>query len=160
MHSSNNLDNHRAWGGQEFHYDDSATMHQEPQLRPSSRVGFIASDSDELFHPTPGRRPSRIYSLPPVPPRHTAFTQPSTSYNNPSFAIPPRTPVPVLTRNNSHPLGPPPPIPPHIRSISPSPHILANLIPHSHPVSSRSVELHYLHLLAKVVVTPLLRRMC
>ena len=75
---------------------------------PSSQRGIIASDSDDLFHPTPGA-PSYVLNLPELPlnphpyyntyhqnmaslPRHFPHPVSPTSYNNPSFAIPPPPP--------------------------------------------------------------------
>ena len=130
MQSSTNLDNYQAWGGQDFRYEDSATVHQESRPRPSSRVGFTASDSDEIFRPTSGEPSTRDYHLPPLPPRRTTYSQTATSYNNPSFVIPPHTPVPLLTRTFTRPLGPPPPIPPRIHSPSASSHTPTNIVHH------------------------------
>ena len=70
---------------------------------PSSQRGIIASDSDDLFYPTPGA-PSYVLNLPELPlnphpyyntyhqnmaslPRHFPHPVSPTSYNNPSFAI-------------------------------------------------------------------------
>ena len=142
MQTPTNLDNHQAWGGQEFcydRYDTSATAHQESRPCPSSRVGFVASSSDELFHPTSGGPSTRVFALPPIPPR-----RPFTSCNNPSFALPPRTPVPLYNRRISRPLGLPPPIPPpHSRppGQAPSSPCVHTVIHHPQPVRLHPVQL-------------------
>ena len=99
---------------------------------PSSQAGFIASYSDDLFHPVSNGPSSQVYSLPPVPCNpnsfYHAYNQQSnriicplpsilSSYNNPTFSIPP---LPSNTQQypskSIRPLGPPPPIPPHINT--------------------------------------------
>ena len=95
------------------------------QANPMSQAGFIASSSDNLFHPVPNVPSSYVFSLPNVPSnprRHTSnihnrtYHSPFSSYNNPTFAMPHayynHVPPPVTV-----PLGPPP-IPPRIRSHS------------------------------------------
>ena len=61
MQTPPNLDNQQDWGGQQFRTGSSdnaqtiRTHGAREELRnvPSSQRGFIASDSDDLFHPTP-----------------------------------------------------------------------------------------------------------
>lgn len=121
MQTPTNLNNQQAWGGQDFRYipegssgeadeqDHTFVLRErrESRLRPSSQAGFIASNSDDLFHPAPGGLCSRIFTLPDIPSHptlryhaysqemHTLRSRPLphpfsfTSYNNPSFAIPP-----------------------------------------------------------------------
>ena len=102
---------------------------QDAPVHPLSQAGIIASSSDNLFHPVPNVPSSHVFNLPTVlsPSRHHAYNRPQafpyhspfSSYNNPTFTIPPRT-----HRNNvvsspvTIPLGPPPPIPPRIRPQS------------------------------------------
>ena len=63
MQSPTTLNNQQAWRGQHFR-NDRSTMeenenectfvrceHQEPHFHPPSQPGFVASDSDDLFHP-------------------------------------------------------------------------------------------------------------
>ena len=153
MQSPTNLGSHQVWGGEISRYGESTTDvderdrtfvlrgRQEPRIRPSSRVGFIASNSDDLFHPAPGG-PSHTFHLPPVPvpSRHYAYNHPiNTSYNNPSFSPPPLTsPTVYRTPHNIHdrdPLGPPPPLPPRLnRPLSVSPRIHTNI---HHPQQAR-----------------------
>ena len=152
MQTPTNLNNHQVWGGQDFHYGGSSETdertyvlreRQEPRLRPSSQAGFVASDSDELFHPAPGGPSSRTLNLAPLPPRRHAYNQ--TSYNNPSFVIP-RSSSPTLYRTSAtphiqylpNPHGPPPPIPPRPSSVSSPMH--TNFVHHPQPVRLPTVR--------------------
>ena len=99
------------------------------QVNPMSQAGFVASSSDNLFHPVTNVPSSHVFSLPNIPSNvqvpsnsrrhghnsntyHHPYHSPFSSYNNPTFTIPHAyTPVTVL-------LGPPPPIPPRVRSRS------------------------------------------
>lgn len=80
--------------------------HQDSQFCPSSPAGFVASNSDDLFNPTMGGPTLYAFNLPDVPfnpnphyhaynrrantvPRPLPFSMSSSSYNNPSFAVPP-----------------------------------------------------------------------
>lgn len=158
MQTPTNINNQQVWGGQSYPLGSSADTvgpqaqhtllpreRQEPRFRPSSQAGFIASDSDDLFHPAPGGPSSRVFHLPDVPlpphPRFRAYSQSSntlhsrplphpsafTSYNNPSFAIPPPLPRPTYHT--------PPPLPQDARGhLEPSPPI----DPHVHPTSVRN----------------------
>ena len=96
--------------------------------------GFIASGSDDLFHPCSTIPSSNTFTLPDVPlnpiPHYTIPHQHHcrllpqnssslTSYNNPLFSIPPEIPhdlqppsTPLPEDMGSRWLGPPPPIPP------------------------------------------------
>jgi hypothetical protein len=135
-----------AWGGQRFRVDQaispSSTTVQErvyQERKDPSRPlrmpqgGIIASSSDNVFHPVSPVPLAYPYNLPPIPlnPRyratdHSPFSRPLpypssfSSYNNPTFAIPPRPSR--TTYNQSRPLpdaptlGPPPPIPPRMYS--------------------------------------------
>ena len=80
MQTPTNINNQQVWGGQSYPLGSSAdtvgpqTQHtllprerQEPHFRSSSQAGFIASDSDDLFHPAPGGPSSRVFHLPDVP---------------------------------------------------------------------------------------------
>ena len=97
---------------------------------PLPQAGFIASNSNDLFHPIPGNPITHTFTLPDVPfnpnPRyHTYNRQPNTlqpsrplpsissSYNNPSFTVPPPhtfynpippPPPPVISRSHSQPV--------------------------------------------------------
>lgn len=101
----------------------------QPQLRPSSQNGFLASTSDNLFHPVPGGTTSRVFILPNVPlnpnPQYHMYNRRvntplrqipthSSSYNNPMFTIPPNRPN--IIYNPSVDSGVPPPISPQVCS--------------------------------------------
>ena len=130
MQTPPNLNEQHLWGGQRLHpFPDNTQTDDDEQekttlvghgqqdlrLRHSSHAGFIASSSDNLFNPVSDG--PHTFQLPNVPlnPRSPPLPYPSSSssYNNPSFAIPP-----PLNR-----LGPPPPIPPrpYMRSIPSQP---------------------------------------
>ena len=89
MDNSNNLNEHHIWDGQYIQNaqhisprngseNDQATL-VPPQLRPSSQSSFVASSSDNLFHPVPGATTSCIFTLPNVPfnpnPHYHAFNR-------------------------------------------------------------------------------------
>ena len=146
MQASPELNDHRIWNDQdsssngERHGQTSFTPRQaytaqmdlESHLSPQG--GIIASSSDDLFHPVSGIPTTSVYTLPDVPfnpnPHYHAYIQQpnrisrplptiSSSYNNPSFTIPP-PPDSNILRNNSlsiNPLGPPPPLPPCPRML-------------------------------------------
>ena len=141
----NDQPEHR-WGGEHFWPPSSKSTTDQPsrtligrdrqnplpQSLSESRAGFIASSSDDLFHPTTNNLPSSNttvpsshtcrYTLPNVsqlplhPDPRYAYTQPpvgssrplpysSSSYHNPSFEIPP-------PHHHSFYTGPAPAIPP------------------------------------------------
>ena len=154
MQTPTTLNNQQVWGGQDFCYvgstaeadvqDRTFVLHenQESWFHPSSWVGIVASDSDDLFHPVSGGPLSQIFNLPHISPHHHAYNRtmdtlnhkplchPSvTSYNNPSFAIlPPCTPL-----HNRDLSRPPPPIPPHLHLSSVSSSIQLTSIHHPQP---------------------------
>ena len=160
MQSPTTLNNQQAWGGQHFHHNRSTREENESEHtfvlrkrqkpRPHLLIppGFVASESDDLFYPVSGGLSYYVFNLPPVPPRHHAYTRTtdmlvhqktprrpiSTSYNNPSFAIP-RTPVPLHEQNFRRSLGPPPPIPyqthPNLIHYPPPAQVPAKPTPHS-----------------------------
>ena len=112
--------------------NDQATF-VPSRLRPPSQNGIVASSSDTVqkllgrFHPVPGATNSRVFTLPnvpfnPNPHYHTnnrrvntplrQIPSYSSSYNNPTFSIPPVNPNnPLIT-----PPGVPPQIPPRVCS--------------------------------------------
>ena len=152
MQTPPNLNDQHTWGGQPFRHaptkspsvaneQDQPTLiargHQTTQTHPLSQAGFIASSSDNLFHPVNDVPSSYVYSLPPIPSapcRHAynssntfhrplPYRSPYSSYNNPNFAVPPSLPhdiplspvnqlsepvVPVSPRNFSQPAYIPP----------------------------------------------------
>lgn len=148
MQTPPNLNDQQKWGGQCYqsvpealsnvpNEQDQPTLiaggRQNTQARPFSQAGFIASSSDNLFHPVsqnPDVPSTYNFSLPQIPsPRHRTYNPPNisrrplpyhsplSSYNNPTFAVPPlpqNNHIPSSSINPS--LGLPPPIPPHIRS--------------------------------------------
>ena len=105
---------------------------RDNRIQPLSQAGFIASSSDNLFHPVPARPPSHAYTLPNVPlhPRFSTYNPPDTfqrpfnyrspfsSYNNPTFAISNRA---SPSSNTNAALGQSPPVPHriHPRPLSP-----------------------------------------
>ena len=108
---------------------------------PHPQGGVIASNSDSHFHPVLNDPvPSSYeYYLPDVPPRfRTSYHSPYTrqlpylssfsSYNNPTFTIPPHNPYPSAPPlANMHQMGPPPfhPSPvPHSQFVPPQPSYL------------------------------------
>ena len=133
-----NLNDQHRWGGERFRPPSSESstdptsrtfvgrgrQNPLPQSLSESQGGFIASSSDDLFHPNTNNVPlSHRYTLPNVsnlplhPDPRYAYTQPpigssrplpypSSSYHNPSFEIPPPHHHPLY--NN----GPAPPVPP------------------------------------------------
>src|ERR1700678_809066 len=115
MQTPPNLDNQQAWGGQCYDNQEVTLVgpeRREPHLRPLLQPAFIASSSDDVFHPVPGDHVPTVYTLPDVPPfihqnppRNRAYSPmmntfpgrlnyPSTftSYNNPGFIPPPLHP--------------------------------------------------------------------
>jgi hypothetical protein len=118
MQTPTNLNDQHAWGGQHFQIgtdelqaNTNGHVQQDTsdtRFQPSSQTGFIASHSDDLFHPASGGPSSNTFNLPDVPfnpnPRYQTYnrainhpfpTRPlpyptSSSYNNPSFIVPPR----------------------------------------------------------------------
>ena len=125
-----NFNNQHTWGGQHYQPEDSQTVmvtndyeratvtccgQQDTGFRSLSQAGFVASNSDDLFYPTSGVPSLYIFNLPDVPHNpnpHYAYNQtrdlphPSSfsSYNNPSFTIPP--PPPHVLHNQTSPLNP------------------------------------------------------
>ena len=139
MQTPPNLNDQHLWGGQRFgtRFTSPATIQERTPregrvVHPD--VGVTASSSDTLFHPVLNNPfpSSYVYNLPEVPlnPRfrashHSPFTRPlpypssSTSYNNPTFTIPPpnsHTQAPPLPHMRQ--MGPPPPLPPRLPSHS------------------------------------------
>ena len=149
MQTPPTFNDQHAWGGQLFRaarVPSPSLVPQEPTPLPAQRGedvrpsrlhqgGVTASSSDNLFHPTSHVPSSHVYRLPDVPlnPRflacnHSPFSRPLpnpssfTSYNNPTFVIPP--PLPHYNSPNqvpaplppAFPTGVPPPIPPHYHS--------------------------------------------
>ena len=144
------MNNQLVWGGQRFRSrlptsnNEQTTIvapsQPDPRRQPLSHPGITASSSDNLFHPVP-TSPPYVFNLPSIPsfpvPNYHAYNQPSdtfarpmhypsafTSYNNPTFAVPPLSlhlpyNQPPSLPYNHPPLGPPPPIPPRI----PTPYI-------------------------------------
>ena len=150
MQTSPILNDQHAWGGRRFqpsptgphattHEHDESTViargRQETQDHPLSQAAVIASSSDNLFNSNPAGPSSLPFTLQNVPsnPRYRAYNledtfrrplpykSPFTSYNNPTFAVPPHpphtsyknvSPLPIHV-----PLGSPPPAPPRIRSL-------------------------------------------
>lgn len=106
MQASTNLNEQQAWGGQGFQHN-TLDVAQRGQVDsgnvPSSQAGFVASNSDDLFHPVSGGPSPYIFNLPDVPPnphpyyntyncqspRGLQYPSSSSSYNNPTFTIPP-----------------------------------------------------------------------
>jgi hypothetical protein len=96
MQTPTNLNNQQAWGGQDFCYDGAfaeANEHERTfvlrkHFRPSSRVGFVASDSDDLFHPSFGAPSPHIYKFRPleraIKLQHSAITM---SYRTLAFIL-------------------------------------------------------------------------
>ena len=144
MQTPTDLNEQHAWGGNPFpagpegpqtgiHEQDPPDpprTNHDARFQPFSQTGFIASNSDDLFHPAPGGSFSRTYNLPNVPynphPRYhinhrrvNSFSPRSihypSSYNNPSFVIPPAT----FNRRNPTPV---PPVQPRTRSRPESAH--------------------------------------
>jgi hypothetical protein len=120
------INEQHVWGGTVYHYPDSSSnlnieqpalvgpQDPAPAFPPSSQVPFIASSSDDLFHPDSGGPSFVPYRLPPVPnihaynpnyphfsqipnnrnhlsqpPRFLPYSPSVSSYNNPNFIIPP-----------------------------------------------------------------------
>lgn len=66
MQNPTSFDDQHAWGGQDFQnesqqdmneYEDPTVVpnaHQDMRFRPFSQADFVASNSDDLFHPIPG----------------------------------------------------------------------------------------------------------
>ena len=151
MQSSSSLNEQHIWGGEQFTHSDrtSDTRRGETTVvgrgrrtkrsREPSQGGIIASVSDDLFHPSSHLPTSNTFHLPNVPfnpnPRYNMHTRrgvptyplPHSSYNNPSFSVPPISSLnlppsvtPLPTNLSPHRMGPPPPIPP--RSFVPDQH--------------------------------------
>ena len=135
MQTPPNLNEHHLWGGERLKpsLDDSrsddggleqttlfAPGQQAPGIQPLSQAGFVASSSDDLFHPTSGGPFPYTFPLSNIPltpsTRHQVH-YPTSSYNNPSFQIPPSHLLPTYTNLNRLPVGPPPPIPPRPRML-------------------------------------------
>ena len=142
IEASTNMNEHHVWGGQNFQNISCGTPVNQGEhnqttlvptqiLRPSSQAGIIASNSNNLFHPIPSNPISHTFTLPDVPfnpnPRYHAYNQqtntlrlsqplPSTSssYNNPTFTIPPPPTLHNSPQITS--MGPPPPALPHSHS--------------------------------------------
>ena len=153
MQTPPNLNDQQTWGGQRYQpvsralptipkalstpstaSDDNdrtalnAHRQQDGPAQASSQAGFIASSSDNLFHPVPNVQPSYVFSLPKIPSNPRLHNQNPTntfqrpfpyrsnlsSYNNPRFEVPP-APLHHPSSINVQ-LGPGPPIPPRIRS--------------------------------------------
>ena len=121
METPANLNNQHAWGGQPFqptpadsspitNEQDQATLvargQQNAQIQPLSQTGFIASSSENLFHPVSHDPSSYVLKLPNIPsnPRFYAYDpldtfqrpvpyrSPFSSYNNPAFRVPSNPP--------------------------------------------------------------------
>ena len=176
MQSPSHLNEQQIWGGDQFPDRQITTVDDDyeqptlighgqhvPRFREPSQGNFIASNSDDVFHPLSGDPSSYTFRLPDVPynpnPRYSnaynrrnrhilpPIPSSSTSYNNPFFSVPPLSshdvPVsttPVPSNLASHRLGPPPPIPP--RPSVPPQHILNyhSQSPYSHPARHRTVH--------------------
>ena len=133
MDNSNILNEHHIWDGhylQNNQHVSPRNMSENAQatfvpswLCPSSQNSLVASSSDNLFHPVPGATTSHIFMLPNVPynpnPHYHAYNRQantllrqipsySSSYNNPTFSIPPV--------NLNNPSITPPVVPPRIPS--------------------------------------------
>ena len=172
MQTPSNMDNHQDWGGQRFQTilgENSTNTSQqtfvgrerrESRIGPSSQAGILASNSDDLFYPVMTRDgpSSQAYTLPNVPPQpHPHFPAhnhhlPSrymhhrsslSSYNNPTFAIPPPPPR-DLPYSPSHVFPPASPTlhgPPLGIPTPPIAHQLYAPLPHR-PSSIHSVHSH------------------
>ena len=134
MQTPLNLNEQHLWGGKRLQPfpDNSQTNdgdieqttivgpgQQDPGIRPSFQPGFIASSSDNLFHPVVGGPSSHAYHLPDIPlhsyphyhpPR--PLPHPSSSYNNPTFSVPSPLSHPLPINLPFNQFGPLPLIPP------------------------------------------------
>ena len=107
------LNEQHVWGGTVFTYPDSSSnlnieqpallgyQTQAPVLSPSSQARFIASSSDDLFHPVSanGGHSFSSYHLPPVPYHH--------AYNLPYPPLTQHPPVSHIPINRNHLSQPP-----------------------------------------------------
>lgn len=145
----NDFNDQHTWGGQPYQPEvlssvTTMTGHerQNDGFRPFPQAGFVASTSDDFFHPTVGGPSSHIYTLPDIPhnphphyQNQRSLPHPSvfTSYNNPSFTIPPPahalythasplTPVPLIPDPVVNLPDQPPPIPYHSKPQPQLPH--------------------------------------
>jgi hypothetical protein len=149
MQTLPNLNDQHAWRGQHFRVaqvtsPSSATAQEctplpargglREDICPSHlpQGGVIASSSDNLFHPTSDVPLSYAYNLSNVPlnphfhaRNHSPFSRPLpypsfTSYNNPTFTVPPlqhyNSPNRLPPLPHALPSEAPPPIPPHFHS--------------------------------------------
>ena len=153
MQSSSSLNEQHIWGGDQFTPRSGGTGNtgreettvighgqHTKHFRGPPQGGIVASVSDDLFHPTSNVPSTNTFHLPNVPfnpnPRYNlhnrrglpAYPLAHSSYNNPSFSIPPvsshsvpHSVTPLPPDLSSHRLGPPPPIPP--RSFIPNQHL-------------------------------------
>ena len=178
METPPNINNQQIWGGRQFSTspsDNDTTIGRQPQDAaqkelgnvPSSQRSFIASNSDDLFHPTPGVPSSYIFNLPNIPsnphpyyntyayhrnsnslPRSFPPPSSSTSYNNPSFAIPPpihNNHSPNFLRNNISPVRAPPAprISPFVQRQPAYTQFPPNQPAHIPSFSSPNTQIHY-----------------
>ena len=138
MQTPPNMNDQQSWGGQLYQQPppvSSPISNDQPTLiaparpdapvyvaQPLTQAGFLASSSNNLFHPVSNVPPSSyVYFLPNVPsnPCYHTYNPPNTfhlplpyqspfsSYNNPNFSICP-----------SLPQAPLPPVTPHVHSHS------------------------------------------
>ena len=124
------------------HQTVAAHGQEDVDAQPTDQAGFMASISDDLFHPVPGNLPSNVFTLPDVPynpnPRYNVpriLPHPSSlsSYNNPSFVIPP----PV---NQT---GLPPPTPPVYHNTQPAYQPPQPSYHHSQPTYPNNIAYHH-----------------
>lgn len=114
MQTQTNINDHNVWCGQHSQgishglqgdevQNEQTTLVPQQLYIPTSQSEFTASYSDDLFRPVRGGSVLHSYTLPDIPfnphPQYNAYNRqtyvlqssrplPSTSYNNPSFAIP------------------------------------------------------------------------
>ena len=168
MQTPTNSNDQHAWGGQRYqpvsphspaaiseqdHPTVIAHEQQNAPTQPLSQGGFIASSSDNLFHPVRDLCSSYVFSLPDVPsnPRLNAYNHqplsyhsPFSSYNNPMFTILHHAHYNhARTSPITAPLGPPPPIPSRPQPVHQfsQPQPFPYMYNHSYPV----LNLHFLY---------------
>ena len=169
MESSSTLNKQHIWGGaqlsplpgntsnsREQQTTNIGHVHRTMHFSKPPLGGFVASFSDDLFHPTSQIPFSNTFTLPNIPfnpnPHYSLCNRcalpphppSSTSYNNPHFSVPPLSthgvPNPITPCSHhmtSHPLDPPPPVSPrpfipnqHAFEDCPQPHFSHFAQPH------------------------------